>query len=53
MSEYFPKPSPLGANGKGELDLSNFGTQADLKNAAVVDTSKFAKKISLASLNLM
>ena len=30
--------------------MSNFATKADLKNAAGVDTSKFAKKADLASL---
>ena len=35
---------------KVELDLSNNTTKADLKNARVVDTSKFAKKVDLASL---
>ena len=37
MSEYFPKPKFLGANGKVELDLSNYATKADLKNAIGVD----------------
>ena len=50
MSEYLPKPKSLGANVKAELDLSNYATKADLKNATGVDTSKFAKKIDLASL---
>ena len=35
---------------KVELDLSNYGTRADLKNAAGVDISKFAKKVDLANL---
>ena len=35
---------------KVELELSNYATKADLKNATGVDTSKFAKKIDLASL---
>ena len=35
---------------KVELDLSNYVTKADLKNAAGVDTSKFAKKVNLVSL---
>ena len=35
---------------KFELDLSNYTTKADLKNAAGVGTSKFAKKADLASL---
>ena len=30
---------------KVELDLSNYATKADLKNATAVDTSNFAKKI--------
>ena len=30
---------------KVELDLSDYTTKADLKNAAGVDTSKFAKKV--------
>ena len=50
MSEYFPKPKSLGANGKVELDLSNYATKANLKNATGVDTSKFAKKVDLGSL---
>ena len=43
MSEYFPKPKSLGANVKVELDLSNYATKADLKNATEVDTSSFGK----------
>ena len=35
---------------KIELDLSNYATKADLKNAIGLDTSKFAKKLGLASL---
>ena len=35
---------------KVELDLSNFATKADLKNATGVDTSTFAKKVDLANL---
>ena len=33
MSEYFPKPKPLRRNVKVELDLSNYATKVDLKNA--------------------
>ena len=40
----------MGLNVKVELDLSNYATKADLKNAAGVDTLKFAKKVDLASL---
>ena len=50
MSEYFPKPKSFGANVKVELDLSNYATKADLKNATGVDTSKFAEKVDLANL---
>ena len=53
MSEYFPKPKSLGANVKVELDLSNYATKADLKNATGVDTLKFAAKVDLASLKLV
>ena len=30
---------------KAELDLSNYATKADLKNATGVDTSKFTKTL--------
>ena len=50
MIEYFPKPNSLGANVKVELDLSNYATKIDLKNAAGVDTSDFVKKTDLANL---
>ena len=52
MSEYFPKPRPLGGNAKIKLDLSNYPTKVDLRNATGVDTSKFAEKVDLASLKL-
>ena len=45
MSEYFPRPNYLGANVKVELDLCNYSTKTDSKNATGVDTSDFAKKI--------
>ena len=35
---------------KIELNVSNYATKSDLKNATSVDTSKFAKKVDLASL---
>ena len=50
MSECFPKLNSLGANVKVELDLSNYATKADLKNATGIDTSSFAKKVDLANL---
>ena len=50
MSEYFPKPKSLEANVKVELDLSNYATKADLKNAIVLAISDFAKETDLANL---
>ena len=35
---------------KFKLDLSNYATKADIKDATGVDTSKFAEKGDLASL---
>ena len=35
---------------KAELDLSNYATKAELKNATGVDTSKLARGVDLASL---
>ena len=49
MGEYFPKRKSLGANVEVELDLFNYTTKADLKNAAGVDTSDFAKKTDLTN----
>ena len=50
MSEYFPELKSLGGEVKVELDLSNYAIKADFKQAAAVDTSKFAKKVDLANL---
>ena len=51
MSQYFPKPyEPIGGDINVKVDLSNYAIKPDLKNAAGVDTSKFAKKVDLASL---
>ena len=49
MLEYYPTPKSLEANVRAELDLSDYTTKANLKNAAV-DTSYFAKQIDLANL---
>ena len=49
MSEYFPEPESSGRRVKFELDLSNYVTKTDLKEATGV-TSKFARKIDLAHL---
>ena len=35
---------------KVKLDLSNYATKMDLKTAAGIDTSSFAKKFHLANL---
>ena len=50
MSEYFPEPKSWGGRVKVELDLSNYATKTNLRNATGADTSKFAKKVNLASL---
>ena len=44
MSEQFQKPEVR--NVKVELDLYNYTTKADLKNATSADTLKFVKKKS-------
>ena len=49
MSKYFPEPTFFGRKVKVKLDLSDL-SKAHLKNATGVDTSKFAKKVDLASL---
>ena len=50
MREYFPEPKFSRGRMKAELDLFDYATKADLKNATGVDTSKCTKKIDLASL---
>ena len=50
MSEYFSEPKPSGGKIKVKLDLSSYVIKADLKKATGVDTSKFAKKVDLASI---
>ena len=45
-TSYFPEPYNRSRNKiKVELDLSNYATRSDLKNATGVDTSKFVKKL--------
>ena len=48
MSGYFPQPKSSGGRVNVELNLSNYTTKTDLKNATGVDTSSFAKKTDLA-----
>ena len=50
MIEFFLEPKSSEGRVKVELDLSNYATKADLKNARGVDTSRFAKKVDLANL---
>ena len=50
MRPYFPKPKSIKGNVKVELDLSNYATKADLKNATGVDTLDSAKETDLANL---
>ena len=50
MREYFPESKFLVGRVKVELGLSNYVAKSVLKNAAGVDTSKFAKKVDLANL---
>ena len=50
MIEYFLKPKPLVGNMKVELDLSNYTTKSDLKNTTGLESSKFSKKVDLASI---
>ena len=50
MSKYFMEPKSSEGRVKIELDLSNYATKADLKNATGVATSKFDNKVGLANL---
>ena len=51
MSQYFPKPyEPFGGDINVKVDLSNYATKADLKDATGINTSKLAVKSDLASL---
>ena len=47
---YFPELSIHSKiKGKVELDLSNYETKSDLKNAAGVDTLDFTKNVNLTT----
>ena len=53
MSQYFPKPfRKCGGNINVKVDLTNYTTKTDLKNAAHVDISSFALKTNLANLKI-
>ena len=51
MSQYFPKAfRSFGRNINVKVDISNYATKTDFKNVSHVDTSSFALKTNLASL---
>ena len=50
MSEYFSELKSSAGRVKVELDLSNYATKTNLKNATGVDTSKFTSKVDLSNL---
>ena len=52
MSKYFPSSKSSGGRVKVELDSFNYATIIGLKNAADVNTLKFAKKVDLENLKL-
>ena len=52
MSEYFAEPKSSEGIVKGDLDLSNYATKADLKNAADVDTLDFDWKNWFSKLRI-
>ena len=51
MSKYFPKPyEPFRGDIKVKVDLWNYATKVDLKDATGIETSNFALKSNLVSL---
>ena len=51
MKQYFPKPyQPFVLNFNVKVDLSNYATKTYIKNISHIDTSSFALKSNLASL---
>ena len=50
ISGYFPEPKYLGGSMKFKLDLSNYATKADLKNATGVDTANLVDTVDLVNL---
>ena len=52
MSQYFPKSyEPVGGDIYVKVDLSNDAKKVDIKIMSHIDTSSFALKSNLASLN--
>ena len=53
MSQYCPKAyEPLEGDIDVKLDLPNYATKADLKNATGIDTYNLALKSNLANLKV-
>ena len=51
MNQYFSKPyKPTGGDVNIKVDLSNYATMVNLKNAVGIDTFKLALKSNLANL---
>ena len=51
MSQYFPEPyEPFSGDINVKVYLSNYATEADVKNILHVDTSSFALKTNLSNL---
>ena len=50
ISGYFPEPKYSGGRMKFKLDLSNYATKADLKNATGVDTANLVDTVDLVNL---
>ena len=51
MSQYFPKPcEPFDGDIIVKVDLSNYATKSDFKNATGINTSKLASKSDLVNL---
>ena len=50
MSQYFRKPyQPFGGDINVKVDLSNYATKSDWKNATGTDTSKLSSKSDLGN----
>ena len=53
MSQYFPELyKPFGGDINFKVNLTNYATKSDLKNATGIDTSKLASKSDLTSLKI-
>ena len=51
MGQYIPKPyEPFGGDINVKVGLSNYATKTDIKNISHIDTSSFASKSNLVSL---